>query len=145
MARVNQQRNETILALRDVHPEWTMLEIAAAAGANKNIVIGVLNRSGMLKSRPQKAPRVNHDSGNGDVVFIPKVKLTLPKVCEPVQHEDLGDRKPVGFLELEFCHCRWPVGRGSDGLATFCGAKKLLKSSYCSEHFQTNPGSYQLR
>lgn len=145
MARVNQQRNETILALRDAHPDWTMLEIAAAAGATKNVVIGVLNRSGMLKTRPQKAPRATHASEGGDVVIISKVKLSLPKVCEPVLHEDVGDRKPVGFLDLEICHCRWPVGRGSDGLAAFCGAKKLLKSSYCEEHFHKNRGGYQLR
>lgn len=123
----NTARNESIKELWQKNPGWTAEAVAAALGLTKNVVIGVLNRSGLLDGTRGLAPR-------------PK-----PRLCEPVLDEDIGDRKPVEFMKLEPHHCRWPVGRGKDGLASFCGAKKLLKTSYCEDHFKRNRGGYTLR
>lgn len=121
-------RNESIKDLWRRNPSWTADTVADTLGLTKNIVIGVLHRSGLLndKSRGAVAPR-------------------LPIRCEPILEEDIGGRKPVPFVHLESHHCRWPVGRGSDGLASFCGDKKYLTTSYCEAHFNRHRGGYSLR
>lgn len=48
----------------------------------------------------------------------------------PVEPPPVGG---VGLLHLEHHHCRAILGRGADGLATFCGVPKA-SGSYCAEH-----------
>lgn len=44
-------------------------------------------------------------------------------------------RRPVPFLALRYYHCRCVLDqRGKDGLALFCGARRLDGSSYCPAH-----------
>ena len=43
--------------------------------------------------------------------------------------------KPVPFLQVKSFHCRAVLDeRGEDGLAMFCGARKLSGSSWCPKH-----------
>lgn len=43
--------------------------------------------------------------------------------------------KPVPFLHVKSFHCRAVLDeRGEDGLAMFCGTRKLSGSSWCPKH-----------
>jgi hypothetical protein len=59
-----------------------------------------------------------------------------------MQHEPINKfapvesaAKPVPFLEAKSFHCRAVLDqRGEDGLAMFCGARKLKGSPWCLKH-----------
>lgn len=119
------ERNETIKALRRQHPNWTVDQIGAALGLTRGTVTGVLDRAGLLNGTWIPNPRVAPRSAS------------LPRaVCEEV-----ASGSGVGLLSLKESHCRWPIGRGGNGLVTFCGWMKVTKSSYCEEHFKRSRGA----
>jgi hypothetical protein len=71
------------------------------------------------------------------------IKISMPGARTPVRSEPLRDRapvkaacaKPVPFLEVRSFHCRAVLDeRGADGLALFCGARRVKGSSWCAEH-----------
>ena len=95
----------------------------------RNAVIGRAHRLGItgthkVMNREPKAPKPPKDR----LVVVkrnvaPIAPIEPPPVCEP-----------VGFMDLEPHHCRWTMGKGPDGLATFCGARHKLGSSFCGFH-----------
>ncbi len=44
----------------------------------------------------------------------------------------------IPLMELKGHHCREVVGKGDDGLATFCGHPQSRASSYCVYHHRIN-------
>lgn len=51
-----------------------------------------------------------------------------------------ADFKPlnVGFMQLTSIHCREVTGHGHDGLATYCGHRRLEGRSFCLTHQKIN-------
>ena len=43
----------------------------------------------------------------------------------------LDGTRPVDLVDVEFDHCRWPIGNQFVG---FCGCQKAENSAYCSTH-----------
>lgn len=90
-------------------------------GLTKNAVLGVLNRSGLL-----------NDPSRGAAPQKPLLPDPAPLVANVPGS--------LGIMRPKDHHCRWPVGRGADGLTSFCGDHKIPKSSYCQEHFNRSRG-----
>lgn len=133
MRSTNQERNENIIREWAARPAATVDDLARHLGFSRGVIIGVLDRAGMLNRQKSYSPGAPRPKAAPQPLPEPKI------VCEPVSEEG------VGLLKLKEHHCRWPVGRGRDGLATFCGDKKLPKISYCEGHFNRSRGGYSLR
>lgn len=109
----------------------------------RNAIIGLIHRMGLRKTRESRAnkpapvPSVKKQSrhsgrpeGGRPLRPAPVKAPTPPVMGNPITPEPSGS---VGLLDLEHHHCRAIVGRGTDGLATFCGAPKSA-GSYCAAH-----------
>lgn len=122
----------------------------------RNAVIGLIHRMGLRKVRGQRATKWMV-SEKGEIISRagkePGAQPKAPKTQQSrVSNNHVGGRalRPapvaapvapvepppvggVGLLHLEHHHCRAILGRGADGLATFCGVPKA-SGSYCAEH-----------
>lgn len=104
----------------------------------RNMVIGKLKRLGLGSSpRPAKkaadvearsAPRTRDKM----VTVTPIAGLVAPM---PLPAAPIIAGEPVHILDLKKHHCRAVLdARGWDGLALYCGAPKVVGSSYCEPH-----------
>lgn len=108
--------------------------IATALHKTRSAVCGKISR---LKLR-------SADRMASVIAKQPKQKKAPPEApkAPPMQHEPItkfapveSAAKPVPFLQVKSFHCRAVLDeRGEDGLAMFCGAKKLKGSSWCAKH-----------
>lgn len=123
----------------------------------RNAIIGLIHRMGLRKKResrankPAPAPPVppvkkqSRHSGRpegGRPLRLAPVKAPIAPILVPSASAPVGG---IGLLDLEHQHCRAIVGRGPDGLATFCGAPKSA-GSYCAEHahvYFARPASFR--
>ncbi|MFG1340395.1 GcrA family cell cycle regulator [Xanthobacter autotrophicus] len=111
----------------------------------RNAIIGLIHRMGLRKTRESRAnkpapepaaqavkkqSRHSSRSEGGRPLRPAPVKAPAAPILVPSAPAPAGG---VGLLNLEHHHCRAIVGRGPDGLATFCGAPKS-SGSYCAEH-----------
>ncbi len=46
----------------------------------------------------------------------------------------LSTSRPVKFMDLRSCHCRWPLGDPRTPEYRYCGAEKEPERSYCPSH-----------
>ncbi len=46
----------------------------------------------------------------------------------------LPTSRPVKFMDLRSCHCRWPLGDPRTPEYRYCGAEKEPERSYCPSH-----------
>lgn len=147
-------------------------QIAAELGdVTRNGVIGKLNRLGLAeKFVPSKNPRrqnpnglppvrtsegarareqrrrlVNRGNGNFDLISEDQPQLGTPiadDLASPIEQ-----RKQ--FLELQNCHCRWPVGTPGAPDFFFCGGNASLEDRrpYCAAHMKRAhaTGSFYLK
>ena len=97
---------------------------AKLIGATRNAVIGKIQRLGIQRHRPAKArplPRFRPPPEHPAVTLAPAAVEAQPK--------------PIPLLQLEFHHCRWPLGEEPRTML-FCGATRREGSSYCDAHFR---------
>lgn len=85
-----------------------------------------------------KISRVSNNHVGGRALRpAPVAAPVAPLLTEFVPGFDEGEAlepgAPVPLVQLREHHCRAIVGRGADGLATFCGVPKT-SGSYCAEH-----------
>jgi hypothetical protein len=78
------------------------------------------------KPRPKHSPK-------------PRVTKTVQskmakKVKPPTPPPEDPPRDGVPLIKLRHHHCRNVVGRGKDGLATYCGKPRKWQSSFCPAH-----------
>ena len=98
----------------------SLKEIGSLMGMTRNAVSGVCWRAGLRRgiSRTKKMEVKDKEI----VAKTPTIEVVVD--APPVEIEDLKDH-----------HCRWIVGKGRLGLATYCGKKKFI-GSYCMEHYK---------
>lgn len=109
----------------------------------RNSIIGLIHRMGLRKTRESRANKPapafpvkkqsrhsGRPEGGRPLRPAPVKAPTTPVMGNPITPAPSGS---VGLLDLEHHHCRAIVGRGTDGLATFCGASKSA-GSYCAAH-----------
>lgn len=93
-------------------------EIGNIVGKSRNSIVGIVFRLGLTRRKR---------------AAIVQLKPKGEKMEEV--KEEKKSSKNVPFMKLEFHHCRWPVGRGKDGLVTFCGVRKESElKPYCIKH-----------
>lgn len=121
-------------------------ETAAALGVSRNAVCGRISRLKLDSAKPKKpvkpvkekrSPRPRNQHAKADAFF----SESDPPVAAPPLAPCASRHLPVGFLSLKSYHCRAPVWDpsgetklGEDGLALFCGARKIPGSPYCLHH-----------
>jgi hypothetical protein len=77
------------------------------------------------KSRPKHSPKPRPPKS-----AQPMVKKVKPPTLPPEDPPKDG----VPLIKLRHHHCRNVVGRGKDGLATYCGKPRKWQSSFCDAH-----------
>ena len=119
----------------------------------RNAIIGLIHRMGLRKTREsrankpapvQPAPPVKKQSRHSGRTEGGRPLRPAP-VAAPAAPAEAPPAGGIGLLDLEHHHCRAIVGRGPDGLATFCGAPKS-SGSYCAEHahhYSARPASFR--
>jgi hypothetical protein len=105
-------------------------------GMTRNMVIGKLSRLGIMrKPEPQtgaKTERSKPRTPNKTVTIRPRAGIAPPM---PIPEVPVIAGKPVHILDVQRHHCRCVLDeRGADGLALYCGAPKVVGSSYCEDH-----------
>lgn len=119
-------------------------KIGIRLGVSRNAVIGKLHRSGMftkdlskkVRTGPTKKERAQARRIEREAIAKFK-KLreeeVKPQIFPSVPPKDFHPQA-VTILDLEFWHCRWPVG-GHGEHTLFCGEqKKSAAHSYCKHH-----------
>lgn len=131
-------------------------QIANKMGVSRNAIIGVIARRGLNKVngvRPTPLPQVkmkprvvNKRTPEARKPTLPAVSPAPPATAEKVAPQALVEAIPapaktkagplLSLTELHDNHCRWPVGDpGSKGFG-FCGAQRVVGSSYCEAHLK---------
>jgi hypothetical protein len=78
------------------------------------------------KPRPQRSPKPRV-AKTVQPKMTKKVKPPTPPIADP-------PKDGVPLIKLRHHHCRNVVGRGKDGLATYCGKPRKWQSSFCVAH-----------
>ena len=112
-------RNNRIYSLW--HRGCSLKEISNLVGTTRNAVSGIIWRAGLRRgnARTNKMEVKSKEIASK----TPTIEVVVD-AAPPVEIDDLKDH-----------HCRWIVGKGSLGLATYCGKKKFA-GSYCMEHYK---------
>lgn len=99
---------------------------------SRNAVIGKARRLGLARKftmppRPEKPEEAK-----------PKKKHVRKKKVAPptpiVEHGPLGNKEPIGLMELRAHTCRAPVGYDEEGRVTYCGHFNFPGKPFCPEH-----------
>lgn len=121
--------NEQIDILTDKWSTRSATEIGAMINKTRNAVIGKAARLGL----PHKKK-----TGGSMRVLLPKKDRPARRSKVRLQVEAIPVPVPVDggvhILDLVGHHCRAVIGRGSDGLARYCGAHKSKPHPYCAGH-----------
>lgn len=123
----------------------------------RNAVIGLIHRMGLRKTRGQRATKWTLN--RKDEIVPCSIKAPAPVERKQSRHSnrveggrafrpapvkapvaiqieaapEVVEGGPVPLVDLREHHCRAIVGRGADGLATFCGVSNT-RGAYCDEH-----------
>jgi hypothetical protein len=121
-------------------------QIAAAVGATRNAVMGVIHRNGWdrapnaqhktLPSPPRAKRRAPKVVLNKIENHFGSIEKTIPKIIPSDGLTDLPpDQSPyaVSLFDAEPHHCRYPLTDAGPGFL-FCGDTKIPNSSYCERH-----------
>jgi GcrA cell cycle regulator len=125
----------------------TSREIGNVVGKSRNAVIGKAHRMQLPQRRPrnqysdkigsERHPiRVPSKATNNDSEMR---KIAPPKFFAPT--EPLTGTDPISIMKLGPRTCRSIVGKGADGLATYCGEVTYWNentqrfNSYCGTHY----------
>jgi hypothetical protein len=113
--------------LRQLWPSASASVIARALHRTRSAICGKiarmkLHRRAMAVSRsPRKKPAEPKPARKRATIKLAPINLT--------------STKPVPFLKAKSFHCRAVLDeRGEDGLALFCGARKVSGSPWCARH-----------
>lgn len=108
-------------------------------GLTRNAVLSKVHRSGLARRsetvvrkayvrtkpmppKPEPKPR--------PVVIKPRPAL----VAEPLPPEPPAVARITNILDLDACHCRWPIGDPRHAGFGYCGDEAVLGKPYCRGH-----------
>lgn len=129
--------DEDIEQLRALAADGFSCSLIAAelgGGKTRNAVIGKLHRLGIQKGKVRMVadrnaqPKVKRDRNR----FVPSaspLKPLPPEITSPSL-----EMRTVTLAELDYSHCRWPIGDPHKEDFRFCGADKEIDRSYCAFH-----------
>ncbi len=106
-------------------------QIARMMDVSRNAIIGKANRMGLAKRERGRRPDPKPEK------IVERKKYVRPISVALIQHTPVAIVALDGgvpLLLLRHHHCRALVGKGEDGLATFCGQHKAPVGSYCPGH-----------
>jgi hypothetical protein len=102
----------------------TAASIADVLHTSRNSIIGKVHRLGL-----------NRDGGQQACASKPKAKSNIVRLRRARKKAVVVQGGPVPFLKLRWFHCRAVLDqRGKDGLAMFCGEKKVDGTPWCATH-----------
>lgn len=124
---------------------WSCSQIAAllGKGATRNSVIGKVHRLRLpvRRKRTEGKARIRvvrrpGKSGGGEYQRTVRARESSKKKQPPTAlktgpWQALLWSAPLGLLDLEPHHCRWPIGEGP---FLFCGERREEGSPYCPTH-----------
>ncbi len=112
--------------------------IGAAIKKTRNAIIGRAHRMGLAG----RVERVNQKA-TGEHKPREKRERRVPnwspkQVYKPASIKKVRMPEPtgptIGLMHLEPHHCRWPFGDPRDPGFGYCGAPRMVDSSYCEHH-----------
>lgn len=118
--------------------------IARAMGVTRSAITGKINRLGLSEPRPEKAtaprPLVSlrpiTSAGRERKTRVSKrARDDGPAYIGPEATEIVSEfvpPNPVTLVQLEPCHCRWPIE--SPGAVLYCGEIPKDERPYCPAH-----------
>lgn len=136
---------------------WSASEVAKVIGAtSRNAVIGKVHRLG-LEARVERAParridymprvpakpKVARLTNHGNRFDHVDVNKPEPLPVESVDDENIPLEQRKQLVELEACHCRFPVGQPGIPGFFFCGhptADITVNRPYCKAHTRRAKG-----
>lgn len=133
---------------------------SALGGTTRNAVLGKIHRLGIQDTAGARAPQTDRTrlsrfrptmpssfivkrgkSGamnrainvalRVQAARLPELPAPLPLPADPAP---AAASSPVGMLDLEPHHCKFPLGDPRNPAFKFCGADRLEGRPYCSEH-----------
>jgi hypothetical protein len=134
-------------AVCDKYGAGSTAEVAKMLGLTKGVVTGIWDRgfeAGIIVRVARTNKQTGADSGRAVKVLkakCPDAPPPKPKTRAQSEAEKRRARlaaqivcEPVGLMDAKEHHCRHVIGRGDDGLALFCGARKEAGLSWCAGH-----------
>jgi GcrA cell cycle regulator len=107
---------------------------------SRNAVIGKAHRLGLASRKkaspprnPTKVPKVANDNTEPKMAKIRTIKAKPPTKLSAEVPLPTGQH-PITIMELTSNTCRAIVGRGSNGLATYCGEEVFPGKVWCPGH-----------
>lgn len=141
--------DEQVETLKMLHAKGYSASMAALElgnGFTRNAVIGKLHRLGLRDSCPKEKPSkplVSMQERERPQYKKPKALRFCPtsfKISEVLPPQPPVNEKAepgsIALIDLEWHHCRWPIGDVQETGFGFCGAPRELGSSfwYCAKH-----------
>jgi len=139
--------DEEITRLRELYSAGSSVtQIGIELGKTRGSVSGKIDRLGIRVARviptvEETKPRIDRRKTNGNLESLAE-RLQARKwiaqraaVAAPTALPPEAPQEAVGFMDLREFHCRWVLDtKGDDGLAMYCGCRKMPGLSYCKEH-----------
>ncbi len=124
-----------ILKAEWLNPKLSASDIGILIRKSRNAVIGKGNRLKLGKRGPSskngKRRTERPPTPKQDMAIINK-KVSPPRFY--AEARPLTANPPISIGELRLDTCRAPVGRGPDGLVTYCGDFTFADKPYCEAH-----------
>jgi len=124
-----------VAVLRQMHADGASGgDIAKHFGITRNAAIGKTSRMGLRRRAKAPArPRPRQPRAEVIIPFTPPTKRT--EVIMDITDADVPLAQRVTIMQLQNCHCRWPLEPGK--AVTYCGATDCDVEKgvpYCPSH-----------
>ena len=112
-----------------------------AVRVTRNAIIGLVNRLGANRNKPEEVHRAYPSSVSPAVAPKPKIidtgwrihPQTKPVAPTPIRCEPVDATDAKGLEDLKRCDCRWPLNSDTSAMV-FCARRIVDGRSYCADH-----------
>jgi len=119
------------------NPKLSASDIGILIQKSRNAVIGKGNRLKLGKRAPSSKNGKRKTKTERSLPPKQDMAIVSKKVSPPrfyAEARPLTTKPPIAIGELRLNTCRAPVGRGPDGLVTYCGDFTFYDKPYCEGH-----------
>ena len=144
------ERTAKFLSLHAAGKSASQIAAELGEGVTRNAVIGKSHRLGLnwksqaryvdaaaLRERRERrleAKREYEKKVISGGLGIKARRINLRNAAPPVEDKIIPLEQRKTLMELEACHCRWPVGEVGAADFFFCGAVPEKSQPYCAGH-----------